>query len=94
MGYAKLNDYLHKLNIKDSSTYECGEPETVEHYLLHCEQYFDARERMRTQIFKKTGQIDLTLDLPLTQSKDDTLQTQRSDILWYLGDFITQTKRF
>jgi hypothetical protein len=31
-GYAKLNDYCHKLNITESANCQCGERETVEHY--------------------------------------------------------------
>ena len=93
-GYAKLNDYLHKLGLKESNACECGEPETVKHYLLDCEMYFNAREYMRTEIFNKTGQFDLTLDLLLTENKDETFYTQRSDILWYLSEFITQSERF
>jgi hypothetical protein len=30
-GYAKLNDYCHKLNITESAKCQCGERETVEH---------------------------------------------------------------
>ena len=37
--YAKLNDYCHKLNITESANCQCGERETVEHYILYCDQY-------------------------------------------------------
>ena len=89
-----MNDYLYKLGIKDANACECGEPETIEHYLLHCELYFDAREHMRTAIFNRTGQIDVSLDLLLIESKTENFNTQRSDILRFLGDFITQSERF
>jgi hypothetical protein len=46
IGYAKLNDYCHKLNITKSANCQCGERETVEHYILHCDQYEEAREKL------------------------------------------------
>jgi hypothetical protein len=36
-GYAKLNDYCHKLNITESANCQCGERETVEHYPFRSE---------------------------------------------------------
>ena len=52
--YAKLNDYLHKIGVSETSKCSCGEVETIEHYLLHCEKYFNERERMRTVLFQQT----------------------------------------
>ena len=33
---------------------------TIEHYLLHCELYFNEREAMRTTLFQQTGITELT----------------------------------
>ena len=63
IGYAKLNDYLHKKGVSETSKYSCGEVETIDHYLLQCENYFNERERMRTILFQQTetGITNLTL---------------------------------
>ena len=65
LGYNQLKDYQYKLGISDSNLCECGQIETVEHYLLHCEQYFNQRESMRTHIFNTTGTANLTCELLL-----------------------------
>ena len=71
--YAKLNDYLHKIGVSETSKCSCGEVETIEHYLLHCENYFNERERMRRVLFQQTGIADLTLDAGITDIADLTL---------------------
>ena len=54
-GYAKLNDYLFKIGVSDTKNCSCGEIETVEHYLINCEKYFNEREKIRTNLFYQTG---------------------------------------
>ena len=71
IGYAKRNDYLHKIGVSETSKCTCGEVETIEHYLLHCENYFNERERMRTVLFQQTGIADLTLDALLGCNDSD-----------------------
>ena len=88
MRYTQLNKYLHQIGVKDSPLCECGSPETVEHYLLNCERYFDSRESMRTKIFNTIGEAELTLNLLLRHS--DFLKVI-SDIL---SDFIIESNRF
>ena len=63
-GYSKLSDYRHKLGHVETRFCECGQIETVQHYLLECPLYDEARytlmkigrERMRegkVQFFKE-----------------------------------------
>jgi hypothetical protein len=56
-GYAKLNDYCHKLNITESANCQCGKRETIEHYILHCDQYEEAREKLIYDMFLLSGSI-------------------------------------
>ena len=42
-GYSKLNDYRHKLGQVETRYCECGQIETVQHYLLDCPLYDEAR---------------------------------------------------
>ncbi|CAG2255881.1 unnamed protein product [Mytilus edulis] len=61
-GYCDLNDYKSKIIPSSDKNCSCGEPETVEHYLLHCSNYEEARKRMRTSIYFITGNIHMDLD--------------------------------
>ena len=38
-GYARLNEYLWKVNVVDCNKCQCGEIESVSHYLLFCPLY-------------------------------------------------------
>ena len=42
-GYSKLNDYRHKLGQVETRFCECGQVETVQHFLLECPMYEEAR---------------------------------------------------
>jgi hypothetical protein len=44
-GYCRLNGYLFKIGQTDSERCECGERETVEHFLLECPRWAIQRER-------------------------------------------------
>ena len=54
-GYSKLNDYRHKLGQCDSNECSCGEPETPEHFLIHCPNYIHCRETMQLKLSSQLG---------------------------------------
>ena len=54
-----------KVGVSDTRNCSCGEVETIEHYLLNCENYFNERERMRIVLFQQTGIADLTTEILL-----------------------------
>ena len=87
LGYNKLRDYQFKLGVSDSNLCECGQTETVEHYLLHCEKYLNEREALRTRIFNTTGTVDFSCEI-------DLRKTHGLNICSVLGDFITLKTRF
>jgi hypothetical protein len=68
-GYAKLNDYWHKLNITESANCQCGERETIEHYILHCDQYEEAREKLIHDMFLLSGSMHLSGGAPYSRSR-------------------------
>ena len=43
-----LNEYLYYFNIIETS--ECVEKETVDHYLLNCELYYEERDALRRSV--------------------------------------------
>ena len=90
LGCNILKDYQHKIGNTDSNLCTCGEIETAEHYILSCEQYFNERETMRTNIFNISGISDLNCDLLLGCSKS----TYGIAILHAMSKFLTQTSRF
>ena len=65
IGHAKLNDYMYNVGVSDTRNCSCREVETIEHYLLNCENYFNEKERMRTVLFQQTGIADLTTEILL-----------------------------
>ena len=83
LGYNQLKDYQLKLGISDSNLCECYQIETVEHYLLHCENYFNT-----------TGISDLSCEFLLSCTKSDFRKIHEMNIFSALGDFITRTARF
>ena len=94
IGYAKLNDYLHKIVVSETKKCSCGDIETIEHYLLNGENYFNERERMRTTLFQQAGIVELSTELLLGCNDTDLMKEFDLTILSALGDFITQTARF
>ena len=61
-GYIELNDYLQKCNIKKNPTCECGEKETISHFLLECTNYETLREKNEETTFDCCGIIHLDLN--------------------------------
>ena len=94
LGYNQLRDYQFKLGTSNNNLCECNQLETVEHYLLHCERYFNEREALRTHIFNTTGTPDLSCEFLLSCTKTDFRKIYEMNIFSALGDFITQTARF
>jgi hypothetical protein len=78
-GYAKLNDYCHKLNITESANCQCGERETVEHYILHCDQYEEAREKRIHDMFLLSGSMHLSLEVLLTVGADEEVSLTETE---------------
>ena len=68
-----------------------GGVETIEHYLLYCENYYNERERMRTVLFQQTGIADLMLAALLGCNYSDLKKEFDLSISSFLGDYITQT---
>ena len=50
-----LRDHLHKLGLVDTKLCECGEHETVQHYLVACPIYEEQREILKQRLFAAVG---------------------------------------
>lgn len=93
-GYARLNEYMHKVNVKESNKCKCGAVESVSHYLLFCPLFEREREVMRKRLFENCGIIHLDLNILLDVRKDDELKEWRSVILSELEMYVAKTERF
>ena len=81
------------IKISETRTCKCGENETIEHYLLQCDLYFNEREAKRNTLFQQTGITELTTDLLLGCHDSDLKKEFGMTVILALGDFITQTSR-
>lgn len=93
-GYARLNEYLHKIGSKDTNQCLCGEIETVTHYLQHCPNYQTERDRFWVNIQRLTGLIQPDVQILLQVTDDDNYQESRDDILEELENYIIASGRF
>ena len=93
-GYARLNEYLHKINIVDSNKCQCGQIKSISHYLLECSLYENERDNLRRKLFQTCGIIHLDLNLLLDVKTDDEFKEWRTFILCELENFVVETKRF
>jgi hypothetical protein len=60
-----LNEYLHQFNIINTSEYECGcGKETVNHFLLNYELYYEERDRLRRRIGVQGMRVSIQLGGP------------------------------
>ena len=93
-GYTELNEYLQKCNIKKDANCECGEKESINHYLLECENYENEREQMRKRLFECCGIIHLDINMLLDAKPEDDYREWRDLILSELETYVDGTKRF
>ena len=54
-GYSILNDYRHKLGQCESGLCECGQMETVQHYLRQCQLYEEERNILYNRLREQLG---------------------------------------
>ena len=93
-GFIRLNEYLHKIGAVDSNKCQCGEIESISHYLLDCQLFENEREIMRNSLFQNCGIIHLDLNVLLDARKDDDFKDWRSIILSELETYVAKTRRF
>ena len=93
-GYCHLNEYQCKLGNRDSTFCECGEPETVSHFIEDCSRFEDIRERLRVRLRQETGIMEFSARLFLGTIKDKNEKIFEEQINSILELYIQETKRF
>ena len=84
-GYCKLNEYRCKLNQCESSECDCGEIETVQHFLLECPLYEDKRQQLLKNLFSRLGINYLDMDLLLGYGENEKIPGWRVGVQRYTG---------
>ena len=97
-GHTQLNDFQSKFNPDITSPYcQCGQRETIYHYLLKCQLYMRHRHNWFNTVFKITGDISTFNNISLStlygQRKDLTIKSN-TELLKSTINYIHKTKRF
>ena len=91
-----LNDYRHKLGQCESGLCECGQKETVQHYLLQCQLYEEERnilcKRLREQLGIHTPNVYTLLGYEGHTCRE--ISTCREQKMQEVGEYNERTERF
>ena len=93
-GYSKLNDYRHKLGQVETRYCECGQIETVQHYLLECPLYDEARYTLLKRLREELGIQAPNIYTLLGYDSPVEFPNWRELICEEVGHFIERTERF
>ena len=93
-GYSILNDYWHKLGQCESGLCECGQMETVHHFLLQCQLYEEGRGILFNRLRKQLGIQSPNVYTLLGYDGHREISTWREQIMQELGQCIERTERF
>ena len=94
MGFAKLNEYSSKISEGVTPFCSCGKIETVEHFVLKCSRYEEARERLINEFYFITGSLNVDMEALFTVGKDETNLTTDTQRQRLLAEYIEETGRF
>ena len=93
-GYSILNDYRHKLGQCESGLCECGQMETVQHYLLQCQLYEEERNILYNRLREQLGIHTPNVYTLLGYEGHREISTWREQIMQEVGEYIERTERF
>ena len=94
IGHAALNKHLHKIGLSETDQCpHCGEVETIEHFLLDCNQFFDERSVMFVSICYIVGYPPRLTQRLLLGGGDFSAEKNRK-IIRALAIYIRKTGRF
>ena len=93
-GYSILSDYRHKLGQVESRFCECGQIETVQHYLLECPLYHEARYTLMKRLREQLGIHAPNIYTLLGYDSPAEFPNRRELICEEVGGYIERTERF
>ena len=92
MGYSILNGYRHKLGQSESGLCECGQMETVQHYLLQCQLYEGERGILFDRLREQLGIQSPSVYTLLGYDGHREISTWREQIMHEVGQYIERTE--
>ena len=88
------NDYRHKGGQWESGLCECGQMETVEHYLLQCQLCEEERTKLYNRLREQLGIHIPNVYTLLGYDGHREISTWREQIMQEVGQYIERTERF
>ena len=89
-----INDYRHKLGQCESELCECGQIETVQHYLLQCQLYEEERNILYNRLREQLGIHTPKVYTLLGYEGHREISTCREQIMQEVGQYIERTESF
>ena len=92
VGHVGLASYLFRFGMRDTPLCACGERETVQHFIMECQKYNQARNRMMHDINKlNINQGEITLKLLL--GGEACSKAIQYKIIKHVGSYLMSTGR-
>ena len=96
-----LNHDMHRMRLAETPNCECSlDRETIEHHVLHCQEFENEREEMMNEIQKmwmnnkKEGCLNVTIETLLGPNISEKLSKEEDDVVKRaLFVFLMTTKR-
>jgi ribonuclease HI len=79
-GYCRLNSYLHNIGRADSKHCECGQNETVEHFLLVCPRWAQQRQKYWNEDQRRGLTVARMCGAYTTQELDGPMEKWQPDM--------------
>ena len=69
-GYSKLNDYLWRIGAAPGPECECGQRETIQHFVLQCPRWAEERRQMKEEIQTRSEDLPYLLGAYTSGAQD------------------------
>ena len=89
VGHAGVNSHLHHFGMKDTQACICGDPETIEHFLLNCNAY----AHNRTTLQNRLTSIGVNINLKNILGGGNFSLTKQMLIVDYVAEFLFDTNK-
>ena len=93
-GYIGLSDYLYKCNVKETANCDCGEKESVSHYLLDCPNYENEKRKKWEKDFSTIVESHILTSMLLDTKQKDYFKEWRNTIISELETYVVETWLF
>ena len=89
LGHVGLNKHLHRVKASPTDLCNCGQIESVEHFIMFCPLWKSEREKLFKSI--TSLKVQITLQNILGGGNFDT--NTQVGVMHYLGEYLCNTKK-